>query len=278
MVRNDEAGTPTLEVAHEALIRKWPRMNRWIFQDRDKLGQLETLEGWARECLEHRTLLTGGQLGYALQVLAKHAEEVDSSIRALVAASARRERRRRGALIGATLLFAGLGVISLVLLQMTRVKEREAQDSAAQAERNAGEAQRQAKRAREAQVAADAQGRRSRDGLRMSAAESLDDSTALAMGFLREAEAADPQAAIRGWSSYAYASLTESWIEDARLVGHTGEVNTASFSPDGSRVVTASGDGTARLWTARDGASEREPPDTPRRCARRASAATARGS
>src|SRR5262249_40605726 len=30
--------------------------------------------------------------------------------------------------------------------------------------------------------------------------------------------------------------------------GHTGAVNVAAFSPDGSRVVTASADGTARIW------------------------------
>jgi WD domain, G-beta repeat len=32
------------------------------------------------------------------------------------------------------------------------------------------------------------------------------------------------------------------------LKGHTGPVLTATFSPDGKRVVTASGDNTARLW------------------------------
>ena len=34
------------------------------------------------------------------------------------------------------------------------------------------------------------------------------------------------------------------------LTGHSGAVNSAAFSPDGQRVVTASVDGTARLWDA----------------------------
>ena len=37
------------------------------------------------------------------------------------------------------------------------------------------------------------------------------------------------------------------------LVGHTGRLNYASFSPDGTRVVTASQDHTARIWDARSG-------------------------
>src|SRR5262249_5096603 len=34
------------------------------------------------------------------------------------------------------------------------------------------------------------------------------------------------------------------------LGGHDGPVNTADFSPDGSRIVTASFDNTARIWDA----------------------------
>jgi WD40 repeat protein len=32
------------------------------------------------------------------------------------------------------------------------------------------------------------------------------------------------------------------------LEGHGGQVNSAAFSPDGARVVTASADNTARIW------------------------------
>jgi len=38
----------------------------------------------------------------------------------------------------------------------------------------------------------------------------------------------------------------------ATLQGHTGRVWTAEFAPDGGRILTASGDNTARLWD-RDG-------------------------
>ena len=32
------------------------------------------------------------------------------------------------------------------------------------------------------------------------------------------------------------------------LKGHTGHVTSASFSPDGSRIVTGSWDNTAKVW------------------------------
>jgi len=37
------------------------------------------------------------------------------------------------------------------------------------------------------------------------------------------------------------------------ILGHAGAVNSAAFSPDGARVVTASFDRTARVWSAADG-------------------------
>ncbi|HSL53079.1 MAG TPA: hypothetical protein VK868_01740, partial [Pyrinomonadaceae bacterium] len=39
------------------------------------------------------------------------------------------------------------------------------------------------------------------------------------------------------------------------LDGHTGQVNSASFSPDSRLIVTASADNTARIWNAETGES-----------------------
>ena len=42
---------------------------------------------------------------------------------------------------------------------------------------------------------------------------------------------------------------------DRNALGAYGRLLSAMFSPDGSRVVTASADNTARLWDARTGAA-----------------------
>jgi WD40 repeat protein len=43
------------------------------------------------------------------------------------------------------------------------------------------------------------------------------------------------------------------------LRGHTSDVNSAAFSPDGKHIVTASDDETARLWDAESGKPIGEP-------------------
>ncbi|MFO0957797.1 MAG: WD40 repeat domain-containing protein [Isosphaeraceae bacterium] len=57
---------------------------------------------------------------------------------------------------------------------------------------------------------------------------------------------------LRGWEWRYVHSLCHSDLLTLR--GHTSLVSSASFSPDGSRVVTASFDGTAKVWDARSGA------------------------
>jgi WD40 repeat protein/energy-coupling factor transporter ATP-binding protein EcfA2 len=62
----------------------------------------------------------------------------------------------------------------------------------------------------------------------------------------------------RPHSAPAAMALLDAWShhrEIATLIGHTSYLLTASFSPDGKRVVTASADNTARVWNAQSGAA-----------------------
>jgi hypothetical protein len=60
------------------------------------------------------------------------------------------------------------------------------------------------------------------------------------------------RADLRGWEwQYVYRLCHSDLLA---LKGHTGRVSWASFSPDGSRVLTASSDNTAKIWDANSGA------------------------
>ena len=60
------------------------------------------------------------------------------------------------------------------------------------------------------------------------------------------------RANLRGWEWQYVHRLCHSDL--LTLEGHAGYVSSASFSPDGSRIVTGSADKTAKLWDARSGA------------------------
>src|SRR6516162_11541044 len=57
----------------------------------------------------------------------------------------------------------------------------------------------------------------------------------------------------RPWSSDAVTALRQAWLrnQETALAGHRGAVISASFSSDGTHVVTASTDGTVRVWDLR---------------------------
>ena len=64
--RDPRSGTPTVEVAHEALIREWQRLRRWIDSAREDLRMQRRLASGAREWndagRDASYLLRGGQL------------------------------------------------------------------------------------------------------------------------------------------------------------------------------------------------------------------------
>jgi tetratricopeptide (TPR) repeat protein len=90
-VRGDEPGNGSegawLEVAHEALIRRWERLGQWLREEGDRVLALRTLRGWAQEWARHRNdsdggagyLPVGSRLTYVRELREKYPEDTQAS-------------------------------------------------------------------------------------------------------------------------------------------------------------------------------------------------------
>jgi WD40 repeat protein/DNA-binding SARP family transcriptional activator len=136
----------TVEVAHEALLREWPRLRRWLEQDADGRRVHRHLADAAREWDERGRapgdVYGGARLAAALEWRDGHEHELNATERAFLHASQtaaeRAHRRLRLALVGvaALLVIAALGgVIALHQRGSARSEARaaEAQRLGAQA-------------------------------------------------------------------------------------------------------------------------------------------------
>jgi WD40 repeat protein/DNA-binding SARP family transcriptional activator len=89
--RHPRNGAPTVEVAHEALIRSWPRLRRWIGEDREGLRLHRHLTEAAQEWLElgrdPGALYRGTRLARAEEWAAAHPEALNASEREFLSTS-----------------------------------------------------------------------------------------------------------------------------------------------------------------------------------------------
>ncbi len=93
---------PTLELAHEALIRTWPALQDWLDLNREKLEAraaiLQQKEEWDQNGENESLLLPSGfHLERGLRLLADPGEVPVEDIRAYIERSAKREEERRAA-------------------------------------------------------------------------------------------------------------------------------------------------------------------------------------
>jgi WD40 repeat protein len=273
--------TPTVEVAHEALLSRWERLRGWIEGRRGDLllhrRLVEAVSEWQDAGRDPEYLPREGRLAQfetwaGTTDLALTAGERDFLSEARVAADAaarRRARRRRATLAG----FAALAAAASALAAFALVLRGQARDDArlATARQLAAQAQ--------ADLAADpersillaieaAEMSRRRDGTLLPEAErALHDALATSRVLMTV-----PDIGRRGFGHVvavapdaprfvaADVDATTASIRDARtgekletLVGHTAEVLAVGVSPNGRIFATGSADGTARLWNAGTG-------------------------
>jgi WD40 repeat protein len=284
-------GEPTVEPAHEALLRQWGLLQTWLDED---FGALSTLDGvkraardWASSNKAAAWLTHGGarlQEAERMRMRDDLVHHIEPAEQDYLAECRRREHRERHAeeqrLVSerrslrrvrwalVAFAIAVLAALGGALWQSHETSKREAAMFASQADASfrAGLCD----RALRMTMA----GLPTTKGAWVLAFRSTELDAAVARyatahdclfrlalqghtgPVLKAAFSADGARAVT--ASADHTALVWDASSGARLstlTGHAGPVNSAAFSPDGSRVVTASDDGTARVWDASTGAT-----------------------
>jgi WD40 repeat protein/DNA-binding SARP family transcriptional activator len=134
----------TVEVAHEALLREWPRLRGWLEEDAEGRRLHHHLIGASREWRDSdrdpAELYRGARLAAALDWAAEHDPELNELEREFLdesrAASEREAARQRRAVRRLRTLLAGVGVLlaAAVVAGVIAISERQGARSAATAE------------------------------------------------------------------------------------------------------------------------------------------------
>jgi TPR repeat protein/energy-coupling factor transporter ATP-binding protein EcfA2 len=122
----DRAARPTVEVAHEALIRTWPRLREWIDANREKLRSraaiLQAKAEWEQEGRREDLLLSAGfQLERARALLADPGDITTDDIKEFVSLSSAREEAALKQTEDAQRKRARIRNIALVVVSMLAV-------------------------------------------------------------------------------------------------------------------------------------------------------------
>jgi WD40 repeat protein/class 3 adenylate cyclase len=222
-----------VEVAHEALIRHWPRLRQWVDDDRAALRTHRRLTEGAREWLrlnrEDEALFRGARLAEAMEWGRQHGDDLNALERDFLDASGAFQDRQRRARDHQRKLVTGLlalGLVAALLLGGLAVLQwRQAEDAR--------------------QVALSQELAFQADTVRTGLPVELPRSVLLAAEALRRAPSSQAERALRSDLALLAKPIAS--------MAHPARVQALAYSPDGHRLATASFDGLARVWDPLNG-------------------------
>jgi WD40 repeat protein len=237
LVASSDGAVATVRLAHEALIRRWDRAREQLETDRRDLETRVLIERQDRRwraaagSAQRQLLLRDPDLANATDLARRWADELPAALRDFIArsaAAARAAARRRWAVAGAVMVgLAALAAASFGAFYIAEIQRNEALIAQSRfLARDAGTAV--------------ASGDATRGML-------------LALAGLPRT-LADPDRPFIKPAEYALEDALANRRERVILRGHAGTLWAAAFAPDVALLVTASDDGTARLWDAASGA------------------------
>jgi WD40 repeat protein/DNA-binding SARP family transcriptional activator len=271
--------TPTVEVAHEAILTQWDRLRNWIEERREDLllhrRLAEAVQEWQDAARHLEYLPREGRLAQFetwagttdLALTAGEREFLADARAAANDAARRRARRRRGILAGFALLAAAaslLAVFALVLRGRAKDDARvaTARQLAASAEANLNV---DPERSILLGIQAAETTRRHDGSILPEAQQALHDALtasrvlARSSGVGRRSGIGHVVGLAPDARTFVAADLDQGTvsIRDAHtgkklatLPGHSAEVLAVGYSPDGRLIAAGSADGTLRLWGA----------------------------
>ncbi len=247
-----------VDLAHEIMTTAWPTLAGWIETHRADEQRRRHLEAATARWVEHgsgaRGLLDPIELAdtEAWQQM-EFARELGQSaeVAALVAASRaahdQQRRRRRGLVWSAFAALAAFAAVVATLAIAARHQASEAEESRSKAEGSR-------EKAEESRRKAEVSERESRRLLVQSYLEAgwqqlLGGHPQKALPYLMAARQKGEDGALLR----ALIGTATRLLPLVPVLEHHAAVSSAAFSPDGTRVVTASADGAARVWDAATG-------------------------